>query len=272
MIYEEFPPSADLARQIECWWRFRLEDGDPDIPDHIVMPDGTVRLAFERFADGGERVVMVGPSERVIVTPMRRGSLYGGARLYPGSGLLPPGLTLDSMRDRLIEADELADGFRGWCRDMLLGLVLDGPAAAEAVFRHGCLETPASDPIVAEAVARIVAVDGRVKVADLARDMGIGERRLHRRFAARVGFCPKVFARIRRVRHACILAQASGLTLAQAALASGYADQAHLARDVAACFANTPRAVVDYLRRIGHNLEVSADTISSETSKTAAAR
>ncbi|WP_435823673.1 helix-turn-helix domain-containing protein, partial [Micromonospora haikouensis] len=60
---------------------------------------------------------------------------------------------------------------------------------------------------------------------------GLTPRALHRRCQALFGYGPKTLARILRMRRALALARA-GTPLAEVAAASGYADQAHLSRDV----------------------------------------
>jgi len=58
----------------------------------------------------------------------------------------------------------------------------------------------------------------------------LSERQLHRRSLAAFGYGAKTLGRIRRLQRA--LAVPVSATGAAAAAAAGYADQAHLARDV----------------------------------------
>ena len=73
----------------------------------------------------------------------------------------------------------------------------------------------------------------------LAGALGLGERQLRRRFAAAVGYGPKTFARVERFRAALALVRA-GEPLARAAAEAGYADQAHMTREIAALAGRTP--------------------------------
>jgi AraC-like DNA-binding protein len=84
------------------------------------------------------------------------------------------------------------------------------------------------DPLLRQVVAALAA--GR-PVAATADELGIGARRLHRRSLAAVGYGPKTLARILRLRRALALAR-DGVPFADTAARAGYADQAHLARDV----------------------------------------
>ncbi|MYW10647.1 helix-turn-helix domain-containing protein, partial [Streptomyces sp. SID2563] len=56
-------------------------------------------------------------------------------------------------------------------------------------------------------------------------------RQLHRRALTAFGYGPKTLARVLRLQRALALVRA-GLPYADAALAAGCADQAHLARDM----------------------------------------
>jgi transcriptional regulator GlxA family with amidase domain len=68
-------------------------------------------------------------------------------------------------------------------------------------------------------------------VAATADELGIGARQLHRRSLAAFGYGPKTLARVLRLQRALTLAR-SGLPFAETAARAGFADQAHLARDV----------------------------------------
>lgn len=72
---------------------------------------------------------------------------------------------------------------------------------------------------------------------------GFSERHFARRFTSRVGVAPKTFARVMRLRRA-LLAIERGSTATEAALVSGYADQAHFTRDTKDLAGVAPRALI----------------------------
>ncbi|CAM5647165.1 putative HTH-type transcriptional regulator in mcrB 3'region [Streptomyces afghaniensis 772] len=84
------------------------------------------------------------------------------------------------------------------------------------------------DPLLRQVVAALGA--GR-PVAATADELGLGARQLHRRSLTAFGYGPKTLARILRLRRALALAR-RGVPFADTAARAGYADQAHLARDV----------------------------------------
>ena len=71
----------------------------------------------------------------------------------------------------------------------------------------------------------------RAILASVAEAVGWSERQLHRRARGVFGYGPKTLARILRLQRALALAR-DGVPLADTAVRAGFADQAHLARDV----------------------------------------
>jgi AraC-like DNA-binding protein len=86
---------------------------------------------------------------------------------------------------------------------------------------------------------RLLVSDGRVPVASLAEEVGWSRRHLAARFREHVGLQPKALARILRFERAAERLR-RGADLADAALDSGYYDQAHFNRDFKAFAGVTP--------------------------------
>lgn len=89
---------------------------------------------------------------------------------------------------------------------------------------------------------RMVTSRGRVRMEELARECGWSRKRLWRRFEDRTGLTPKRAAMLVRFRHA-VEGLVAGRPAADVAFDSGYVDQSHLCRDVAAFAGVTPAAV-----------------------------
>jgi AraC-like DNA-binding protein len=98
------------------------------------------------------------------------------------------------------------------------------------------------DPEVAHTWRRTLASRGRVRVEDLADEVGWSRKRLWSRFRSQLGISPKRAARLVRFDHAAHLL-AAGHAPAGVAIESGYVDQSHLHRDVRAFAGLTPAAV-----------------------------
>ena len=74
------------------------------------------------------------------------------------------------------------------------------------------------------------------RVGQLSRWIGISERQLHRRFSSAIGYGPKTFQSILRFPTAFLNTakkeRGAEQSLAELAASAGYADQAHMTRDV----------------------------------------
>lgn len=101
----------------------------------------------------------------------------------------------------------------------------------------------AADPVVAGAVPWLAQAGFRVEA--LARMASLGPRQVLRRFHDWVGYGPKTLQRVLRLQRSLLLAEAgAGPGLASLAAAAGYADQAHMTRDVGELAGLTPRQLV----------------------------
>lgn len=94
-------------------------------------------------------------------------------------------------------------------------------------------------PDVDWAWRRLGATHGRLRITDLAAELGCSRKHLAARFREHVGLPPKLLARMLRFRHASdLMGTPSASSLAELAAVCGYYDQAHLDRDFRD-FANT---------------------------------
>ncbi|NUP23844.1 MAG: helix-turn-helix transcriptional regulator [Streptomyces sp.] len=186
----------------------------------LVLPDGCMDLLWH---DG--RLLVAGPDTRAYVTEGAP-STWVGLRFRPGGAPAFFGVPACELRDLRVELAELwpaAEVRR------LQGRVA-GAADPVAALEEVALERAASpmDPLLNHLVEALRA--GR-PVAVVADELGLGARQLHRRSLAAFGYGPKTLARILRMRRALALAR-GGVPFAETAARAGFADQAHLARDV----------------------------------------
>jgi AraC-like DNA-binding protein len=217
VAYREQPAPAGLEPWLACVWS---RSGSGTVR---VLPDGCVDLIAR--ADGS--IVVAGPDTGPHLSALKPQSPVVGVRLRPGAAAAVLGVPLHALRDerpalvdlwgeegrRLEEALASADTQRAW------HLV-----AAVAAKRE-----TAPDPLVT-AGARHLTREPRLRVADLAHELGLSERQLLRRFDDAVGYGPKVLARVLRLQRLLALPPEAGL--AEAALEAGYADQAHMSAEV----------------------------------------
>ena len=162
--------------------------------------------------------------------------VVAGVRLHPGAAAAALGVPADELRDRRVALEDLW-GRAGREAAERAG---DDPVALAAALRAR-FQRAAPDPRVV-AVARRLARAPGTPVPALAATVGLGDRQLRRRFTAAVGYGPKTFARVARFHRALALLRA-GEPTAAAAFAAGYADQAHMTREMRALGGRTPVAL-----------------------------
>ncbi|WP_173869682.1 helix-turn-helix domain-containing protein [Streptomyces albus subsp. chlorinus] len=223
-MYEERPSRLPGA---VAWTRGAVSPGTTG----RVLPDGCMDLLLWN----GELVV-AGPDTRAHMATERRGLPVHGLRLPPGTGPRVFGVRAWELRDQRVPLDALWPS--GQVRRVREGLaqardplaVLEAVAAARLAAERRAGGDPRAAALTEALVARLRAGAG---VAETARYVGLSGRQLHRRCRDSFGYGAKTLARVLRMRHALRLA-ASGVPLAETALRAGYADQAHLSREVRA--------------------------------------
>ncbi|WP_165964624.1 helix-turn-helix transcriptional regulator [Actinomadura sp. KC216] len=99
---------------------------------------------------------------------------------------------------------------------------------------------------------RIQETAGRLTMAALAAELGVGRRRLESGFQREIGLSPKTVARVARFQRAAQVLGSPAGTFGEAA-ACGFADQPHFNREVRAMSGVTPselRAFLQYADRL----------------------
>ncbi|WP_461036314.1 helix-turn-helix domain-containing protein [Streptomyces mayteni] len=186
-----------------------------------VLPDGCMDLIWD-----GARLLVAGPDTRAHLVASAAGARFTGLRFAPGVGPLVYGLPANELTDLRVGLDELwpARSVR-WLTERVAGAASAGAALEELAAAR---LSAAPEPWLARAVAALAAGRG---VAETAGELGLSERQLRRRGLAAFGYGPKTLARVLRLQRALGLTDA-GTPPATAAALAGYADQAHLAREV----------------------------------------
>ncbi|GAA4919261.1 helix-turn-helix domain-containing protein [Streptomonospora salina] len=210
--------------------------GDGEV--HRVVPDGCMDFVWD-----GARVLVAGPDTVAHFADWKPGRVFVGLRMPPGAGPAAVGVPAHELRDRRVDLEDV------WPAGEARRLVEQaGPApdAGVPLERAAARRTAAgagADPVMRHAAALLSAGASAARVAE---ETGMGPRRLHRRSLAAFGYGPRTLGRILRFDRALAAARA-GTPFAEVAAAAGYADQAHLAREVKA-LAGDPLSVL-----VGHS-------------------
>lgn len=187
-----------------------------------VLPDGCMDLLWNEG-----RLLVAGPDTRPHLTEGRP-SAWAGVRFPPGTAPALLGVPAHELRDLRVALSDLwpAAGVRRMAARVNAA---DDPAhALEDLALRRAARTPPPDPLLGRLVT---ALDAGRPVAATADELGVGARQLHRLSLAAFGYGPKTLARILRMRRALALAR-TGVPFAETAARTGYADQAHLSREI----------------------------------------
>jgi len=194
-----------------------------------VLPDGCMDVIW---ADGA--LLVAGPDTAAHVVTDRPGARYVGLRFGPGTGPVVFGVPAHELRDQRVPLTELWPGAEARRLTERAGETADVVAGLGAVLEEAAARRlgAASRRVDAALVGAVVeGVRAGLPVARIAADAGVGERRLHRRCLDAFGYGPRTLGRILRMNRALDLAR-GGTPPATVAAVTGYADQAHLSREV----------------------------------------
>lgn len=198
----------------------------------FVPPDGCADLML-RFSQGRFReAVLIEPTERYEVASIAPHDALFGVRFELGLG----GVCL--KRRELVER-ELGMRFAAKDPRDVVAVQAELGEMARSFLERWCGARP---DWLAPALDELRATRGNVPVRELARKMGVTERTLHRGFTDWVGASPKLLSRTLRSRAAVELACGPS-ALVEIAAELGYADQAHLSRELRELWGVTPARV-----------------------------
>ncbi|MCX4457695.1 helix-turn-helix transcriptional regulator [Streptomyces sp. NBC_01728] len=187
-----------------------------------VLPDGCVDLLWHEG-----RLLVAGPDTHAYV-PEDAAGHWAGVRFYPGTGPTFLGVPAHELRDLRVDLADLWPASEVRRLTARVAAAADPVTALERVALDRAAATDPPDPLLREVVT---ALDAGRSIAATAGRLGLSARQLHRRSLTAFGYGPKTLARVLRLQRALALAR-TGLPFAETATRAGFADQAHLARDV----------------------------------------
>lgn len=208
MVYQEYEPSrTDVVR---CVWT------SSKVGVQRVVPDACMDIIWN-----GTDLLVAGPDTQAFVTPSNGASV--GIRFQPGAAPGVLGVPAHVLTNSRVPLADL------WPHDRVQRLLDDVRHGRPGQALLNAVRTAEPDAFAAQ-VTRLATCQG---VRGMAGELGITERHLHRRCLAAFGYGPKTLHRVLRFADALELVYA-GKAFAEVAHAIGYADQAHLSREVKA--------------------------------------
>lgn len=209
-----------------------------------VLPDGCMDLLF-----WNGQLVVAGPDTQAHLFESGAGDDITGLRFAPGTGPRVFGVRAHELRDRRVPLAEVwPAGEVRLLEERAAGTRTPGAVLEEAAAgRSGGAGDAEAGPVRETVLGLLRRGRG---VTETARAVGLSERQLHRRCLDDFGYGAKTLARVLRMRRALALAE-EGMPLAEVAAVLGYADQAHLAREVRALAGAPLTGLIRSARRPG---------------------
>ncbi|MEO1064203.1 MAG: helix-turn-helix domain-containing protein [Actinomycetota bacterium] len=258
MLRSRPPRDRRLAAHVErLWW----SEVDDVAEAETILPTGRAQLIVDLRGERADATVLQGPrSTPSEIDPAVQRRAVGVALRSGGTAAFVE-VPACEVADRFVALDDVWST-TAQLREDLVGS--DGPEEAFDRLERELVErlAPPADDLLPAAAA---ALAGGRPVREVADAIGLDRRRFATRFAARYGFGPKRYARLRRFERALRVLRSDGPDpLAVVAADLGYADQAHLSREVRefagvtpAELRRVPAGAPTHLRRGGDSFKTS---------------
>jgi AraC-like DNA-binding protein len=256
--YREFAPPEALRRHVRCLWYLTVDGGSNHV--ETVYPDGCCELIAHRKAPMHAFSEAAGwrQQEPCLFAAQQRSAIRLaahddadciGVRLQPAASALLLKVPLAGLRDRIVDFAALDPGFaaRFFAAATQAG-VEASVAAVCALLEEHLLPWPIDERIEA-AVDQLEAYEGSMPIAPLIAASCMSERSFQNTFRELVGLSAKEFARILRLQATIRRLDDGSRSMAELAIESGFADQAHATREVRRVTGTTPAKLRDALRR-----------------------
>lgn len=269
--YQQFQPIEAFRPLVDAYWVNRPGPADDGGPFDRVLPDGCIDLVFRGGADDA-RLFSSALVERPIFLTGGNSAWFVGVRFRPAMARAILDLEPVECRGRDIPAGAFDARLR------LLEEELQECAAPEqalAILRRAIDARLAhsahriAPARVREAVRLLARGGDDDHVRGIARALGIAERSLHRDLVRWSGLAPKSMARILRMQRTMTAISGGQMPLAGVALRMGYADQAHMTRELKSLTGFTPAEIAP--RAFVRNLQDARSApsyVSSRVSRT----
>jgi AraC-like DNA-binding protein len=241
--YQKRRPMAALDRHIQCVWSNTLAPDQAVIL--AVVPDGCIDLTWVN----GELVV-AGPDVSVARSPITKENSVVGVRFRAGAASNWLRLPMSEIVGTRLPLSEFW-GARAHTISARLG---DANSTAERMrVLEGMLGEVAPNVAPPERAMGFVfnalkSDSGGKGLSVILERLDVNPRTLRRWCHVSFGYGPKTLERILRFQRFLSYARAAGDSLAGLAFEAGYADQAHLTRDVRSLSGFTPATILSQLR------------------------
>ena len=260
MFYLTYAPGPSLSEVVDYFWLF---DGGQAPRKERIVPSGTSELVINlrddeirihHTADSKNRrlsgAVLSGPYSSILVVDASQHESMLGVHFKPGGAFPFLGALASELTDTHADLADLWGGPANQLRERLCDAVAprDRFQIMEQVLIARLRRSPKRRRAIATALDAFGPYGTGASVRDVARGVGLCQRRFRKVFAAQVGLTPKIFCRILRFQRVRTMAERiEKPDWAQIASTCGYFDQSHLINDFQEFSGFSP---TEYVRRL----------------------
>lgn len=251
MAFWQLRPAGALAAHVEVLWASRREA----LPHGLewLLPSGCADLVIPLHDDAVLRVphgcierlrggVFQGASDAALLRATGGRADVVGVHFRPGGAVALFGGAAAEAAGLSVALADFPGPWAHWRERLMAEAAPPARLRRLEALLQARLPDARADPVVAAALARLQAGNGLLRIESLRSESGLGATRFIERFRAQTGLTPKRFARVLRFNRALAsLASPHPPSLAELALATGHADQAHFAHEFRR-FAGVPAA------------------------------
>jgi AraC-like DNA-binding protein len=233
--YREFQPSPTLAEHVLCLWVQTISPSSEFT--QRVLPDCCVDILLMNGFP-----MVIGPWTEPFDADLPSGTTILGARCHPGLASSLLGMPVSELLNQSAPLCDLWNSRRTAAYARIAEqTTLFAQVSAMEVALLACVANAGSIDNMTREGIRWIARHPHEPVERLSRRLGLSSRQIQRRFAAAVGYGPKLFQSVFRFQRLLHEAHETGSrrTLADLATHAGYSDQSHMTREFQR-FANCP--------------------------------
>ena len=237
-------PADGLRGRVTRYYGFREERHGPVRRREGPGTDVVIVISFDQdwLIDGARHTSFVGGLRQTQVTTEHGGRSFGmQIDLPPPAAHAILGLPLDELANDVVRLEDVLDE-----PSLVERLACAGDWHArfdllDRVLSRRMADARPPSKEIAWAWERLSASHGRIRVAQLARELGWSRRRLVAGFREEIGLTPKAAARVQRFEHTRAVAEMLVRPdWARIAVECGYYDQSHLINDFRVVTGQTP--------------------------------
>lgn len=243
--YRRIEPGAGLREFVDCFWFIDASCRHPTGYSEFLHPDGGIGLFFnygDTLSFGrqqkGAGAYLDGTNTRSVSLGLKGTIDAVGIRFKPAGASIFLKLPLAELKDQQLDLADMKQTELSQLYEVLptKKCLSEKVTAIERALMDSRLRDKHISPQTHRAIGMIKHSQGRLTVAELARHVDIGQRKLERLFQAQLGMRPGDMTRAVRIKAARRHLKQSDADLADIAYQLGFWDQAH--------FSNSFKAVV----------------------------